>query len=145
MKIYIASDHAGFELKEYLIDNINNLGYDLEDCGAYELDPSDDYPDFIIPLSLKVSNVYDSRGIIMGGSGQGEAIAANRVKGVRAVVYYGGAIEIIKLSRKHNNANVLSIGARFVSLEEALEVVEIWLNEPFEGDRHQQRIEKLDL
>ena len=144
VKIYIASDHAGFELKEYLIDNINNLGYDLEDCGAYELDPSDDYPDFIFPAALKVANSIDSKGIIIGGSGQGEAIAANRIKGIRAAVFYDGPLDIIKLSRLHNNANILSLGARFISNEKALEAIEIWLSEPFEGGRHQIRIDKLD-
>ena len=80
----------------------------------------------------------------MGGSGQGEAIAANRVKGVRATVYYDGPIDIVKLSRSHNNANILSLGARFISNEKAVEVIKIWLNEPFEGGRHQKRIDKLD-
>ena len=119
-------------------------GYDVEDCGAFHYERLDDYPDFIIPAARKVANDINSRGIIMGGSGQGEAIAANRVKGIRAAVYYDGPIDIIKLSRSHNNANILSFGSRFISHNKAAEAVETWLNEPFEGGRHQKRIDKLD-
>ena len=86
----------------------------------------------------------DSRGIIFGGSGQGEAMAANRIKGVRAAVYYNGPDEIVRLSRQHNNANILSLGARFMSVEEIYNVIDLWLNESFSGGRHQRRIEKLD-
>ena len=144
MKILLASDHAGFELKEFLSNHLIQLGYNIEDCGAYEMDSTDDYPDFIIPAARKVADNPDSRGIIMGGSGQGEAIAANRIKGVRAAVYYDGPMDIVKLSRSHNNANILSFGARFISNEKAAETVKIWLNEPFERGRHQKRIRKLD-
>ena len=144
MKIYFASDHAGFELKEFLNNHLIQLGYNVEDCGAYKMDSTDDYPDFIIPAAQKVANDTNSRGIIMGGSGQGEAMAANRIKGVRAAVYYEGPIEIVRLSRSHNNANILSLGARFISNEKAVEVVKMWFNEPFEGGRHQKRIDKLD-
>ena len=144
MKIYLASDHAGFELKQFLINHLKKQGYAIEDCGAKNLDPLDDYPDFIIPAAQKIVNDANSLGIIMGGSGQGEAIAANRIKGIRAVVYYDGPIDIIKLSRSHNNANVLSFGARFISDKRAAEVIDIWLNEPFEGGRHEERINKLD-
>lgn len=144
MKIFLAADHAGFELKEFLSNHLIQLGYNVEDCGAYEMDSTDDYPDFIIPAARKVASDPDSRGIIMGGSGQGEAIAANRIKGVRAAVYYDGPIDIVRLSRSHNNANILSLGARFISNEKAVEVVKMWFNEPFEGGRHQKRIDKLD-
>ena len=144
MKIYLASDHAGFELKGFLINYLTKNGYSIEDYGAYEMDSKDDYPDFIIPAAWKVANDNNSRGIIMGGSGQGEAIAANRIKGVRAAVYYDGPIDIVKLSRSHNNANILSFGARFISNEKAAEAITMWLNEPFEGGRHQNRINKLD-
>ena len=144
MKILLAADHAGFELKEFLSNHLIQLGYNVEDCGAYAMDSTDDYPDFIIPAARKVASDPDSRGIIMGGSGQGEAIAANRIKGVRAAVYYDGPIEIVRLSRSHNNANILSLGARFISNEKAIEVVKMWFNEPFEGGRHQNRIDKLD-
>ena len=145
MKIYLASDHAGFNLKQFLETHLIGLRYEVDDCGAFEIDPLDDYPDFIIPAAEKVSKDPNSRGIIMGGSGQGEAIAANRIKGVRAVVYYDGPIDIVKLSRTHNNANILSFGARFITQEKAADAVDLWLSEPFEGGRHKIRIDKLDI
>ena len=144
MKIYIAADHAGFNLKKNLIAQLHEDGYDIEDCGAYDYDPLDDYPDFIMPASEKVAKDQSSKGIIIGGSGQGEAIAANRIKGARAIVYYDGPLDIIKLSRLHNNANILSLGARFISSERAMEILNIWLSEKFEGGRHENRINKLD-
>ena len=144
MKIYLASDHAGFELKQFLIDQLIKLGFIIEDCGSYKMDPSDDYPDFITPASKKIANDIGSLGIIIGGSGQGEAMAANRIKGIRAAVFYDGPMDIVKLSRWHNNANVLSLGARFISNERAIKIINIWLNESFEGGRHQKRINKLD-
>ena len=145
MKIYIATDHAGFELKNRLKEFLQSKNYDVEDCGALVFDSLDDYPDFILPAAKKVSENKNSKGIILGGSGQGEAMTANRIKGVRAIVYYGGPNEIVKLSRMHNNANIISFGARFISFEKAIEVLEIWLNEEFEGGRHKTRINKLDL
>ena len=144
MKIYIAADHAGFNLKNYLKKQLLADGYDIEDCGAFNFDPLDDYPDFIIPAAEKVANQPKSRGIIIGGSGQGEAMAANRIQGVRAAVYYDGPIDIVKLSRLHNNANILSLGARFLSVERSTEILNIWLEEKFEGERHENRINKLD-
>ena len=144
MKIYIAADHAGFNLKNYLKKQLLADRYDIEDCGAFDFDPLDDYPDFIIPAAEKVANQSNSRGIIIGGSGQGEAMAANRIQGVRAAVYYDGPIDIVKLSRLHNNANILSLGARFLSVERATEILNIWLAEKFEGERHENRINKLD-
>ena len=144
MKIYIAADHAGFNLKNYLKKQLLADGYDIEDCGAFDFDPLDDYPDFIIPAAEKVANQPNSRGIIIGGSGQGEAMAANRIQGVRAAVYYDGPIDIVKLSRLHNNANIISLGARFLSTEKAIEILKIWLTEKFEGGRHENRINKLD-
>ena len=144
MKIYLATDHAGFELKNFLKEYLISKGYNVEDCGAYKYDPLDDYPDFIIPAAEKVANQPNTRGIIIGGSGQGEAMAANRIQGVRAAVYYDGPIDIIKLSRLHNNANILSLGARFLSVERATKILNIWLAEKFEGERHENRINKLD-
>ncbi len=144
MKIVLASDHAGFELKNHVKDHLTKKGYQVEDFGAYEYNSNDDYPDFILPAARVVGSSKNTFGIIFGGSGQGEAMAANRVKGVRAVVYYDGPKRIIKLSRQHNNANILSLGARFLSKERAIEVIELWLKTPFEGDRHLQRIKKLD-
>ena len=145
MKIYFASDHAGFHLKNYLKDQLNDDGYNIEDCGAFDFEPLDDYPDFIIPAAKKVANLPDSKGIIVGGSGQGEAMAANRIQGVRAAVYYDGPLDIVKLSRSHNDANILSLGARFISSQKALKIVNLWLAEKFEGGRHKHRINKLDL
>ncbi|MDP3982031.1 MAG: RpiB/LacA/LacB family sugar-phosphate isomerase [bacterium] len=144
MTIYLASDHAGFSFKEQLHEHLLSLGYVVEDCGAFHKDPEDDYPDFVIPASLKVLENPGSRGIVIGGSGQGEAMAANKVKGVRAAVYYGGSLDIVRLARAHNNATVLSLGARFVSLEEAVEAVHIFLEQPFEQGRHERRVGKLE-
>tara|TARA_B100000927_G_C16371109_1_gene431506 strand:- start:384 stop:824 length:441 start_codon:yes stop_codon:yes gene_type:complete len=144
MKIHLATDHAGLELKEKVKLHLSNLDYEVIDHGAYEYDALDDYPDFIFPCAKAVSNDPESKGIILGGSGQGEAMAANRVKGVRAAVFYNGPGEIIKLSRQHNNANILSLGARFMTYEEMYGVIELWLSTDFEYGRHQRRIEKLD-
>ena len=144
MKIHLATDHAGLELKEKVKLYLSDLDYEVIDHGAYEYDALDDYPDFIFPCANAVSNDPESKGIILGGSGQGEAMAANRVKGVRAAVFYNGPDEIIKLSRQHNNANILSLGARFMSIEEMYKVIEVWLSTDFESGRHQRRIEKLD-
>ena len=145
MKIHLATDHAGLELKNSIKDYLMNKGNEVIDHGAYEYDALDDYPDFIFPCARAVASDPLSRGIILGGSGQGEAMAANRVKGVRAAVFYNGPIDIIKLSREHNDANILSIGARFMSEDEIRSVLDVWLNEPFGGGRHQRRIDKLDL
>lgn len=145
MKIHLASDHAGLEFKNKIRDYLTKKGHDVTDHGAFEYDPQDDYPDFIFPCAKAVAADSESRGIILGGSGQGEAMVANRVKGVRAAVFYNGPKEIVKLSRKHNNANILSLGARFMKEDEIYDVIELWLAESFEGGRHQQRIEKLDL
>ena len=144
MKIHLATDHAGLELKEKVKLYLSDLNYEVIDHGAYEYDALDDYPDFIFPCANAVSNDPESKGIILGGSGQGEAMAANRIKGVRAAVFYNGPDEIIKLSRQHNNANILSLGARFMSEEEMHKVIEVWLSTDFESGRHQRRVEKLD-
>ena len=146
MKIYTGCDHAGFELKEKLLPFLRVLGHDVEDMGAHTADPLDDYPDFISHVAEAVAKDTTSRGIVFGGSGQGEAMCANRVKGVRAVVYYGGPFDIAVLSREHNDANVLSLGARFVEEDEAREVVRVWLETLFSGvERHVRRIKKLDI
>lgn len=145
MKIFIGTDHAGFELKEALVLFLKTLGHDVEDMGAHTFEALDDYPDFIRPAAEAVAVNPDSRGIILGGSGQGEAMCANRVKGVRAAVYYGGAVDIVILSREHNNANILSLGARFIEEDEAKEVVRVWLETPFSTDeKHARRIKKID-
>ena len=150
MQIHIASDHAGLALKEYLQSVLESLGHEVIDYGPNEYDKNDDYPDFIRPAAEAVGEAHaagrrDVRGIVIGGSGQGEAIVANRVKGVRAVVWYGGDMRIIQLSRQHNDANVLSLGARFMDKGIAEEAMKIWFDTPFsEDDRHIRRIKKID-
>lgn len=142
--IYLGADHAGFELKEEIKKYLLSLGFDVEDCGALSLNLEDDYPDFVIPVAEKVALREGNFGIVFGGSGQGEAIATNKIKGIRAAVYYGGNLDIVKLSRQHNNANVLSLGARFLAVEQAKEAVKLFLETPFEGGRHERRIEKIN-
>ena len=141
--IVLATDHAGFELKEHVKKFLLEKGFEIKDFGANEYDALDDYPDFIIPASKFISE-NKLIGIIFGGSGQGEAIAANRIKGIRAVVFYNGPDDIIELSRMHNNANILSIGARFVDNQRAEEIINLWLSTTFEEGRHKKRISKLD-
>tara|TARA_Y100000389_G_scaffold38242_1_gene32586 strand:- start:9347 stop:9802 length:456 start_codon:yes stop_codon:yes gene_type:complete len=142
--IVLATDHAGFELKEVVKQSLIKLNFEVKDFGAFEYDASDDYPDFINPAAKFISENQGVMGIIFGGSGQGEAMAANRFKGVRAAVFYDGPDEIINLSRLHNNANVLSLGSRFINSDRAIELIERWLDVEFEGGRHQKRIQKLD-
>ena len=144
MKIHIATDHAGLDLKNIIRDYLISKGHEVTDHGAHEYDVLDDYPDYIFPCAKAVASDLESRGIILGGSGQGEAMAANRFKGVRAAVFYNGPVEIVKLSREHNNANILSLGARFMTEDEIYAVIQMWLDEPFGGGRHQRRIDKLD-
>ncbi len=177
MKIYLASDHRGFELKEKIKIWLKEWGYEYEDMGAFEYNQDDDYPDFISKAAEKVSQDPDnSRAIIMGSSGQGEAMVANRYKGVRAAVFYGPPFQfkqmpgykwfgfgmiakggiamsqkvelstlqnIIRLSREHNNANVLSLAASFIEYNVAKKIIKLWLETPFSGDeRHKRRISK---
>ena len=158
-KVYLASDHAGFVLKGALIEHLRTLGQAVEDLGAHAFDPEDDYPDFITPLAKQVADEQGARGIIIGGSGQGEAMCANRIQGVRAAVFTGPArvtealeieggrsedgFDLVRLARRHNDANVLSIGARFVSGEEAEEAVRVFMNTPFsDSPRHARRLAK---
>ena len=147
MTIYLATDHAGFALKEKVKLFLESGGYTVADMGAYEENKDDDYPDFMTAAAQAIANDLirgiDSKGIIFGGSGQGEAMAANRIDGVRAAVYYGGPTDIITLSRQHNDANILSLGARFVSEDEACAAVKLWLEAPFSNEeRHRRRILK---
>lgn len=157
MKIFIAADHAGFELKEFLIEKLGAEGHEMIDCGAHELIEGDDYPKYISKVARDVSETEiarmrgalstnaDVRGIVIGGSGQGEAIVANRYEAVRAALYYGGPKEIIILSRQHNDSNILSLGARFLSKEEALTASHLWLKTEFKGEeRHARRIDEID-
>ncbi|MBI2484045.1 RpiB/LacA/LacB family sugar-phosphate isomerase [Candidatus Uhrbacteria bacterium] len=144
--LYIASDHAGFELKEYLKQSLAKRGLKIKDFGARIYNKEDDYPDFIIPLAKTVGkNPTRNRGIILGGSGQGEQIAANKIRGVRAALYYGGPIDIVTLSKTHNNTNILSLGARFLNKKEALRAVLLWIGTSFANvTRHKRRIKKID-
>ena len=147
MKIYIATDHAGYEMKEALASYIEkDLGYTVADMGAHQNDPNDDYPDFMELAAEEVSHdPSTSRGIILGGSGQGEAIVANRFPKIRCAVYYGGPLDVVKLSREHNNCNMIAIGARFLSLDEAKAAVKLWLETPFsEEERHTRRLKKVE-
>jgi ribose 5-phosphate isomerase B len=145
MTIHLGTDHAGFALKEAVKSFLIEKGYEVVDHGALTIDPEDDYPDFIRPAAEAVVGDSDeTRGIIFGKSGQGEAMCANRIKGVRAAVWYGGAPDIVTLSREHNDANVLSIGVGFVSKEEACMAIEVWLTHAFLGGKHERRIKKLD-
>lgn len=142
--IYIASDHAGFELKKKIIEHLKEQDMEVEDCGALTFEPQDDYPDFIYPCSQKVSQNPGSIGIVLGMSGNGEAIVANKVKGIRAALYYGGHEEIVRLAREHNNANVLSIGAKFISEAEVKRAIDLFIETGFEGGRHERRVDKIN-
>jgi ribose 5-phosphate isomerase B len=146
MNIFIASDHAGYEMKKVLISHLELLGHVVVDKGPDHLDPTDDYPDFVSLVAEGVAEEHSHAfGIVIGGTGTGEAIEANRLFGIRAVAFYGGPEEIIKLAREHNDANILSLGARFISEEEAKRAVDLFLQTKFSGDeRHKRRILKLD-
>ena len=143
-KIYIGSDHAGYELKEKLKTYIQNLNIQIIDKGAFDLNNEDDYPDFIIPVAKAVTGDPESLGIVLGGSGQGEQISANKINGVRAIEYYGGNLEIVRFGREHNDANILSLGARFMNEDEAENAIELFINTPFgEEERHKRRLDKI--
>ena len=145
MKIIIGADHAWYGMKEALKQGLTLAGHDVKDVGAYAYDETDDYPDFVKSLVEKVLANPDSQAVFCSGSGQAEAMCANRYKSIRAAVYYHHDLEIARLSREHNNANVLSIGARFVSAEEAKEAIEFWLTIPFDPQsRHARRLAKID-
>ncbi|TSC87254.1 MAG: ribose 5-phosphate isomerase B [Parcubacteria group bacterium Gr01-1014_8] len=160
MRVYLATDHGGFELKNKLVEFITTLGHEAEDCGAFVNDPHDDYPALIAAAAKKlrddVAKNIDSRAIVIGGSGQGEAIVANRFKGVRCALYYGPAqraqtdmsgkeLDMLTSTREHNNANALSIGARFLSEQEVKAAVLKWLSTPFPGEeRHVRRVKQID-
>ncbi len=142
MKIYLATDHAAFELKEYVKEHLKKGGYNVEDCGALTFDPHDDYPDLIKIAAKKVSQDAGSFGIVFGKSGAGEAIVANKIKGIRAVLAVSE--ENVRLSREHNNANILSIGSILIGNEQAIEFIRLFINTPFSNEeRHARRIEKI--
>ena len=141
MKVAIASDHAGFEYKEAIREHLARLGHEVRDFGT-DSPRLVDYPDFVRPVAEAVARADFDRGIVLGGSGNGEAIVANRVRGVRCALAWN--VESARLSRLHNDANVLSLGQRMIDLETALAIVEEWLSTPFEGGRHAVRIRKID-
>jgi len=141
MKIAIGSDHAGFQYKEKIKELLRSLGHEVKDFGTNSEEPVD-YPLFIRPTVEAVARGECERGIVLGGSGNGEAIVANRVKGVRCALCWN--LESARLGRQHNDANVISIGERMVTLEMALEIVRVWLTTPLEGGRHVRRIEEID-
>jgi ribose 5-phosphate isomerase B len=141
MKIAIGSDHAGFEYKEQIRKLLQSLGHTVRDCGTHSTEPVD-YPLFIRPVAEAVSRGEVERGVVLGGSGNGEAIVANRVRGIRCAVCWN--VESAQLARRHNDANVISLGQRMMSLDTALELIRVWLETPFDGGRHQRRIELID-
>jgi len=141
MKISIGSDHAGFAYKQTIIAHLRGLGHEVADHGT-DSDESTDYPLFIIPAAEAVARGEAERGIVLGGSGNGEAIAANKVKGVRCALCWN--LETAEFSRRHNDANVLSLGQRMISIEIALDILKVWLETPFDGGRHARRIAELD-
>lgn len=161
MKVAVTTDHAGYEALKELKTYLGELGHEVVDHGPESFDAEDDYPDFMFPAAQAVANGECEAAIILGGSGQGEAMAANRVKGVRAAVFYAPAVaakaidaegtmsddpyEIVKLSREHNDANILSLSGRFLTLEQMKTAIKIWLDTPFSNaERHTRRIKKLD-
>ncbi len=161
MKVYLATDHTGFEFKKKLIEFLKKGGYEAEDCGAYMYDPDDDYPDFIGKAAEMVAkDPENSRGVVFGGSGQGEMMLANKFKGVRCALFYAAAVpimavniegkesvdplEMLRLTREHNGANMLSMGIRFLKEADILRAVQLWLESPnATHERHLRRIEKI--
>jgi ribose 5-phosphate isomerase B len=161
MKIALSTDHAGFEHIKHLKEFLEAQGHDCQDFGPTSFNEADDYPDFIFPAAQAVARGECEVGIILGGSGQGEAMAANRIKGVRCTVFYGPVVaktavdaegnvsedpyEILKLSRQHNHANMLSLSTRFLTIEETKQAIQTWLAAPYsEDERHVRRVRKLD-
>jgi ribose 5-phosphate isomerase B len=142
--IYIASDHEGWELKKQIIEYLKEQGREVIDCGPEIYDPNDDYPNFIYPCAVRVGQgSAEDRGIVLGLSGQGEAIAANKAKGVRAALYYGFNLEIVELSRRHNDSNILALGSKFLSFDQVVEAIDLWLKTSFEGGRHERRVKEI--
>lgn len=140
--IYLGTDHGGYKLKEELKAFLTENKIEFEDLGAYALDPEDDYPDFIIPVAQKVAEDPQALGIVIGRSGNGEAIAANKVKGIRAALCLNE--EMAKKAKQHNNANVLALGADYTSVDEVKKIVRLFIETPFSNEeRHLRRIEKI--
>jgi len=141
MKIAIASDHAGYHYKNIIVEHLKALGHEVVDFGTDSTEACD-YPDFIIPAAKAVAAGQCERGIVLGGSGNGEAIAANRIHGIRCALTWN--VETAKLGRQHNQANMISIGERMTAEQDVVKIVDAWLETEFEGGRHQRRIDKID-
>ena len=153
VRVYLGSDHAGFEMKRELISFLKENGFDLYDCGPKEYVHDDDYPDYVSIVARCITDEPGAMGIVLGWSGQGEAVAANRFSGIRAVVFNGQYApadgrelpDEIKISREHNDANILSLGARFLNFDESRSAVTEWLATSFSNDeRHMRRLNKID-
>jgi len=144
--IYIASDHAGFDTKEVLKQYLTEEGYAVFDLGPETFNPTDDYPLTVSPVAYAMEKDPESRGIVLGASGQGEAIVLNKFKHIRCGLYYGGNEQIVVLAREHNDTNVLSLGALFLTAHDATQVVSLWLSTPFsENERHQRRVAEISI
>lgn len=142
MRVYLGSDHAGFDLKQRLVEHLRGLGHDPVDCGPPSFDPEDDYPPYVLLAASRTASDPESFGIVLGGSGNGEAIAANKVPGVRCALAFSD--DTARLGREHNNANVLSLGARMYDEETAIRFAELFLSTPFsDAPRHVRRIDQL--
>ncbi|MHC4758228.1 MAG: ribose 5-phosphate isomerase B [Planctomycetota bacterium] len=141
MKISIASDHAGYVYKEAIKKHLHAQGHEVQDFGT-DNEERCDYPDYIRPAAKAVAGGECERGIVLGGSGNGEAMSANKVEGIRCALCWNR--ESARLSRRHNDSNIISVGARLVSLEMAIEMIDLWLKEPYDGGRHQPRIDKIE-
>lgn len=142
MRVHLGSDHAGFELKAHLTERLRGLGYEVVDHGPVEYDPVDDYPPYVLRAAAAAANDAGSLGVVIGGSGNGEVMAANKVRGVRAALVWND--DTASLAREHNDANVVSVGARMHSLDEAGRLVERFVTTPFSGDaRHVRRIDMI--
>jgi ribose 5-phosphate isomerase B len=141
MRVAIGSDHAGFGYKQLIVKHLEEKGHECTDFGTHS-DASVDYPDFIVPVARAVAAGEYERGIVLGGSGNGEAIAANKVRGIRCALCWND--QTAELSRRHNDANMLSIGERTISAEQALSIVDVWLATPFDSGRHTPRVQKVD-
>lgn len=142
MRVFLGSDHAGYELKEHLVDWLKNNGHEPVDCGAFVYDAVDDYPPFVLRAAQRTVAEPGSLGIVIGGSGNGEAIAANKIKGARAALVFSD--DTARLAREHNDANIISLGARQYGVEDATRFVELFLGTPYSGEpRHTRRITML--
>ena len=144
-KIYLSGDHAGFKLKEKLKPWLEKKGFKIKDFGPLKYNKNDDYPDFVIPMARAVKKDKNSVGIIIAGSGQGESIATNKIKGIRTALYHGGSTKIVHTGRAHDDANVLAFGSRFVTESEAKKAINIFLNTKFEKGRHARRLRKVGV